>query len=246
MTKLTFLGTGSSGGVKGVGKSRRRETSALIQTECGNVLIDVTRDFAKQARETAGVEVVMLTHGHADASGGVAQLWEWMRKKGRESIFLYAERKTIEVIKRRFARVDHLIFREIKPGKMFMVWDTEILPFRVKHALTKGFPTLGYAFKFEGKGSLAYASDVGEWDGRAEKILSGATTLVIDGAMWQKRMAAHQTIKELLPRVCRWKNKRILFTQIGKEVPDHEEANRAIKRLCPKAGLAYDGMEVRL
>ena len=47
---------------------------------------------------------------------------------------------------------------------------------------------MGYLFEFENEKKLAYVSDVGSWDRSAEKRMKSADVLVIDGAMWQKKM----------------------------------------------------------
>lgn len=243
MIKLTFLGTGPVNGIKGKGKNKRRESSLLFETGEEKLLIDVTGDFKTQAREIDDLCVVLLTHAHSDAIGGIGQLRDWMKGRKMESVFLYAEKQTIGVIKNKFKRLDHLMIREIKPNKTFRLWDMAVTPFRVKHSIQKGFPTVGYLFEFGNGKSLAYVSDVGSWNSDAEKKMKSVDVLVIDGAMWQKKMIAHQTIKTILPAICKWKNTKIVFTQIGREVPEYEEASREIKKMCPKARLAFDGMK---
>lgn len=244
MIKLTFLGTGPVNGIKGKGKNKRRESSLLIETGEEKLLIDVTTDFKSQAKEIDDLCVVLITHAHKDAIGGISRLRDWMRGRKMESVFLYAEKQTIRVIRNKFKRLDHLMIRETKPNKTFRLWDMAITPIRVKHSIQKGFPTVGYLFEFGNGKSLAYVSDVGSWDGDAEKKMRSADVLVIDGAMWQKKRIAHQTIKKVLPTLCSWRNAKIIFTQIGREVPEHELANNEIKKLCPKAKLAYDGMKL--
>ncbi len=69
---LTFLGTGAAGGTPGVGRSRRRESSALATADEVTVLIDVTRDLPAQLDGIDRVDGIVLTHGHADAIGGFA------------------------------------------------------------------------------------------------------------------------------------------------------------------------------
>jgi len=87
--RLRFLGTGASGGTPGAGRSRRRESSALVSDGDG-VLIDATRDFTSQAEALERVEAVFLAHAHRDAAGGIGALRRWWRGRGLEPIPVYA------------------------------------------------------------------------------------------------------------------------------------------------------------
>lgn len=74
---LRFLGTGASGGTPGRGRSRRLESSLLLERD-STVLIDVTRDFAEQSKAISHLDTILLTHAHADAAGrldGVLKSW---------------------------------------------------------------------------------------------------------------------------------------------------------------------------
>lgn len=236
MNQVLFLGTGPSGGVKGKGKSRRLESSALILTAKGNILIDVGR-YQEQSEKINKIDVILITHGHRDAIGGIPTF-----KKSLKKIPLYASWQTTQIVKRRFKKISYLDFRKIMPGKTFKIFDVKITPFLVKHSIQKGFPTFGFYFEFDDQTSLVYASDVGSWNREVERIMRKADVLIIDGAMWEKKIIAHLNIKEILPKICLWENKKIIFTHIGKTAPDHETLEREIKTICPKALPAYDGL----
>jgi hypothetical protein len=59
--------------------------------------------------------------------------------------------------------------------------------------------------------------------------------LVIDGAMWQRRLFSHLTIDRELATLCNWPVGRILLTQIGRTAPPHEQLEGAVRHMCPKA-----------
>src|SRR5512146_2439474 len=74
MVTVRFLGTGPAMGRPGQGRSRRMESSLLVRSDDTAILIDATRDLAEQARLVKQVDLVLITHSHRDASGGVYQL----------------------------------------------------------------------------------------------------------------------------------------------------------------------------
>jgi hypothetical protein len=64
--------------------------------------------------------------------------------------------------------------------------------------------------------------------------------------MWRRSLFSHLTIDRELPTLCRWPVERILLTQIGRTAPPHQELERAVRELCPKASPAWDGLTVEL
>jgi glyoxylase-like metal-dependent hydrolase (beta-lactamase superfamily II) len=57
-------------------------SSVLLSASGGRILIDATRDFAAQARRLPGIDLVLLTHAHRDASGGIPSLQGWLAARG--------------------------------------------------------------------------------------------------------------------------------------------------------------------
>lgn len=234
--EIVFLGTGPAGGVKGLGKSKRFESSALIRTKNLKILIDITRDFQMQSKWIKRVDAILITHAHKDAIGGINQL------RGIQ-IPLYSLPLTIAKIKQKFKQTANLELIPIKSFKPFHIDEIKVTPFKVSHSIQPGFPTLGFQIR-EGEKKLVYVSDTGGWKKLAESIMQQADLLVIDGAMWGKKMVAHLDIKDVLPKICKWPIKKIIFTQIGHSAPKHEVLQREIQKICPKALPAYDGMHL--
>jgi len=237
--EVLFLGTGPVGGIKGKGRSKRLESSVLID----GILVDVTNHFKKQIKGINNLKAILITHAHKDAIGGMNQLREWQRKVCVDRIRLYSLKETIKKIKERFKEANNLEFINLKPYKSFKIDNLKIIPFKVKHSIQKGFPTLGFYFSDL---KLVYASDVDELNKDLEKYSKKSKILIIDGAMWGKKLIAHLDIKEVLPRVCKWKVNKIIFTQIGKTAPKYEILRKEIKKIYSKALPAYDGMKLKL
>src|SRR5215217_3911485 len=106
-----------------------------------------------------------------------------------------------------------------------------IRPLTVPHARERRFPTFAWRLTAGGR-TLVYASDVARLTGELERFARGAGLLVIDGAMWRRRIFSHLTIDAALPVLCGWRVDRIALTQIGKTAPAHEWLTRAVKRTC--------------
>ena len=240
--RIRFLGTGASGGTPGAARSGRRESSALV--DAGSVaLIDVTRDFREQARDVEMVGAALITHAHRDASGGVPALREWWRERASDPLPVYASPQTIAALRARYRRLDHCEFVAVRPGQRRRLGALAVTPLTVPHAREPHYPT--FAWKVAAGGRTAvYASDVARLTPRLRRFSGGANLLVIDGAMWRRRLFSHLTIDAELPRLCEWRVDRILLTQIGSTAPPHEELARAVAALCPRAAPAYDRLEV--
>jgi phosphoribosyl 1,2-cyclic phosphodiesterase len=131
--RLRFLGTGASGGTPGSGRSRRRESSLLVDAR-SRLLIDVTRDFGEQQRE-------LLTHGHRDVCGGLAALRPWLRERSQASVPVHASRQTIAVVRRRVRRVDHCEFVAVEPHRRIRSGNVTITAVTAPHARSRHIPT---------------------------------------------------------------------------------------------------------
>lgn len=179
------------------------------------------------------------------AAGGLASLRRWWSERSGDPIPLHASPEAIDVIQRRVKRLDHVRLRAIEPGARIRIADLTVSALEVPHARERPYRT--YAWRLTDDGvTLVYASDVAELTPALRRFSSGARLLVIDGAMWRRRIFTHLTIDESLPRLCDWPVDRILLTQIGRTAPPHERLERDASTLCDKARPAYDGMEIRL
>lgn len=243
--EIIFLGTGPARGIRSKGKSARLESSVLVETAKASILIDVTTFFVRQLKWIKKIDAILITHAHKDAIGGIGQLVSWMRRQEQGPIPLFSHSLTIKKILKRFQKTSPLLLKVIKNSQSFKIGQAVVTPFFVKHSIQSGFPTSGYHLSLKGK-RVAYVSDVASWDRQAERFMKDADILIIDGAMWGKRMIAHLDIKKILPKICRWPVKRIIFTQIGHTAPKHEILQREIKKICKKALPAFDGMRLKL
>jgi len=209
------------------------------------LLIDVTRDFDRQSRALEDLDVVLLTHAHADACGGIARLRRWLRARDVERVPLYASAATIDGLERRFRRLDHCDFRPVRSGERRRSGGVELSALEVPHAREERFPTFAWRLR-QGRQVLVYASDVASLTPELERFSRGASLLVIDGAMWRSQLFSHLTIDRELPRLCDWEVEQIVLTQIGRTAPPQNRLERATRRLCARARPGYDGLVLEL
>jgi phosphoribosyl 1,2-cyclic phosphodiesterase len=243
--RLAFLGTGASGGTPGSGRSRRLESSLLISNGT-TLLIDVTRHFHVQAERVARIDAILLTHGHRDAIGGLPALrrW-WLEHDSSRPIDILLSDATAAVIRGRYRRLEHCRFRTIASGERRRVGALSVSALIVPHARDARFETFAWRVS-AGTRSVVYASDVAHLTDDLKSFSNGSAALVLDGAMWRKRLFSHLTIDEALPTACSWPVGSIIVTQIGRSAPPHARLQRELAALCPKARAAHDGLVVRI
>lgn len=264
--ELLFLGTGPAVGIprdghddptcrdaRAGGKSRRRRSAALVRTGKTTVLIDAGPDIDEQLEEACveKIDAVFLTHGHADASGGLDLLNAWAGRQGfATKLPVFTDRNTRQRLQRRFPRLPFLELLPIKPFDDVRVGVLRILPVPVEHAMERGWETFGYRI---GR-NLGYASDVARIPPRSADALRNLRTLILDAAFYfdKKILPSHLTTDESVAVGRALNVKRLILTQIGHTYPPHRVAVTALRRYLKKqtqgrfkALLAYDGLRIR-
>jgi phosphoribosyl 1,2-cyclic phosphodiesterase len=221
------------------------ESSLLVEAGGARILLDSTRDFSRQVGGLDRLDCVVLTHAHADASGGVAQLRRWWLRRSDAPLPAYASEETVAALRRRYRRLDGLDLVVVPPGETRSQAGMSLTPLTVPHAREAHYPTYAWRLSWGGV-ALVYASDVAKLTEELEAFCAGASTLVVDSAMWGRVLFSHLTIDRELRRLCGWEVSRIVLTQIGRTAPPHERLAREVKRRCSRARPAYDGMRLRL
>ena len=254
--KLTFLGTGSSGGTPDVHrgwcecdpanpKNRRSRPSVLIQTEQTTVLVDTSPDLRQQLLDarTAHLDAVLYTHAHADHLHGIDDLRAVNRALGH-AVDCYGDAETLEAIRLRFGYVleplaagattvykPSLVPNVIRPGESFRIGDVPVLAFAQDHGYGR---TLGYRF-----GDVAYSTDVVELDDAAFDAVAGVKTWIV-GVLVAHPHPTHAHVDKALAWMERAGVERGFFTHISPFL-DHAALEA---RLPAHVRPAYDGLVI--
>ena len=259
--RLTFLGTGSSGGVPRLGnqwgacdpadpKNRRRRCAVLIERQgprgTTSVLVDTPPDLRDQLLEMRAVhlDAVLFTHDHADHTHGIDELrvLAFLMKRRIDAYMDAATRQTL------FERFRYCF--EPKPGSAYPA----ILTAR---DLTPGVPvtiegaggpvtatpilqdhgegsSLGFRF-----GSLVYAPDIAGAPAASWPLFEGLDMMIVD-ALRVMPHPAHFSLKQALAWIERFGPARALLTHMH---VDFDYATLKAK-LPPHIEPAYDGLQI--
>jgi phosphoribosyl 1,2-cyclic phosphodiesterase len=212
-----FVGTGPAEPITDrSGKSNRNTTSTLLLFGGMRILIDA----GKEISVWPAPDYILITHSHTDAIGGL---------RNYLSSTVLAPR---EVFESRDAPAHFCVISErMELGIL------AITPVRVDHG---DVPTFGYHFEF-GHDSTMYASDMTSIPKESLRFFQEATVIITDGSGWDKPVFDHQAILQFLELAKEWSADRIIFTHIGRNVPDHEVAQREIRSIDSRAWIAWDG-----
>ena len=178
MTKLTFLGTGTSQGVPIIGcrcevcrsldpRDKRLRASALVQHEGLTILVDAGPDFRTQLL-TAGVQhldAILLTHNHKDHTGGLDDVRS-LNYTDRKAAQIYCEQKVLTTLRTEYSYA----FAEHKyPGSP--EWRVHLIdqrPFRVE--------------SMQDAGELEWVHDVGYFYRQPDGSLRPSDNAVVEAS----------------------------------------------------------------
>jgi len=251
--RVTFLGTGTSGGVPTINcdcdvctsenpKNKRLRCSIMIETGGLHILVDTTPDLRQQMLTWPfpKIDAVLLTHSHADHIFGMDELRRFnYSQKG--PIPVYSNLETIERVKLIYdyafveniwrKGVPSLTANEIKGP--FKIGKTEIVPIELDHGCHK---ILGYRI-----GDFAYCTDVNHIPEESYDLLNEVKILVLD-SLREKPHATHFSLQEAIAEAGKIGAAQTYFTHLS-HILDHEMHG---KLLPDNSGFAFDGMVLDL
>lgn len=252
--KITFVGTGTSGGVPMIAcdcevcsskneKDKRLRSSILVQSETTTLVVDTTPDFRTQMlRENVKkLDAVIFTHPHKDHIAGLDDIkaYNFFQHKPME---VYANHLTQEALRREF----YYIFSEDKyPGvpninlhtitdKPFTVGDIPVIPILVYHLK---MPVLAFRF-----GDFTYITDANRIEDNEKEKIKGSKIIVVN-ALRKKDHISHFNLKQAVDLVEELKIPTAYFTHISHQLGLHEEINQ---ELPSNIQLAWDGLKIDL
>jgi phosphoribosyl 1,2-cyclic phosphate phosphodiesterase len=248
--KFTFLGTGTSQGIPVIAcpclvcqslnsKDKRLRTSALIEHDGTNIVIDAGPDFRQQMLSVnlKTLNAILITHEHRDHIAGLddVRAFNWVLQKPMD---IWAEQRVQDSIRNEFSYV----FAENKyPGvpeiamnsidnHPFDVQNIRVIPIRGYH---HKLPIYGFRI-----GDLTYITDASFIPEEEKEKIVGTKYLIVNALRRQKHMShfclpeAIKFISDFSPRrgfITHVSHQMGLYTDISKELPEN---------IC----LAYDGL----
>jgi phosphoribosyl 1,2-cyclic phosphate phosphodiesterase len=259
--RLTFLGTGSSGGVPRVGnhwgacdrsnpKNRRRRCAVLVErfSKSGRttVLVDTPCDIREQLldHQIEQIDGVLYTHDHADHTHGIDDL-RVFAQTSRRRVNVYMDEATWETLLVRFrycfetkpgSGYPPILERHaLEPGKPVVIdgagGPITALPILQDHGV---MPSLGFRF-----GGLAYSPDIVDVPAQSIPLLMGLDTWIVD-ALRPIPHPCHFSVKQALAWIERLGAPHAILTHLHVDL----DYNALKRDLPPHVEPAYDGMTV--
>ena len=252
MSKLTFLGTGTSQGVPMIGcncevcrstdsRDKRLRSSVYVEHEGLKILVDAGPDFREQMlREgIASVDAILLTHNHKDHTGGLDDIraFNYLEKKATQ---IYCEKYVEDSLRMEYSYA----FAENKyPGapewdvhiidsNPFTIKGVEIVPIRGRHYK---LPVLGYRF-----GNIAYCTDMNHIPEEEFEKLKGLDHFIVN-TVRRGHHISHFSLEAALEIAARVGAKHTWLTHLSHQLPTHS----ALTAEMPEGVLpAYDGLHI--
>ena len=247
MTRIEFLGTGTSHGIPVIGchcpvcrsadpRDKRWRSSIYVTRGSTHVVIDTGYEFRLQSLR-AGIESldgVLYTHAHSDHLMGLDDLRVFTDKR---KLPIYSSSATLSAIERvfpyafkdwQYKGVPSLQPVEVVERMPFSVGEIGFVPIPVIHGAMR---ILGYRF-----GSAAYITDASDiLMEENQEALSGVRTLMI-GALRDREHWSHFTFSQAVEAAKAIGAEAVYFTHMNHET-SHADIERRFRGI---AAPAYD------
>ena len=248
--KFTFLGTGTSQGVPVIAcdcevcqsenvKDKRLRTSAMIEVDGVNLVIDSGPDFRQQMlrEKVQDVDAILFTHEHKDHLAGLDDVRAFNFKHNKD-MEVFASERVQEALKREF----WYVFQEFKyPGvpnvnlnliedAKFQVKGVEVTPINVLHYK---LPVKAFRIK-----DLTYITDANFISEEEKEKIKGSKILIVN-ALRKEEHLSHFTLSEALDFIAEINPEKAYLTHISHLLGKHDDVE---KELPENVFLAYDGL----
>lgn len=252
--KITFLGTGTSGGVPTIAchcdvcdstdpHDKRFRSSVWIQTKGKSLLIDVGPDFRSQAliNKIEHLDCALITHFHKDHLAGLDDLKQFYLMNN-EPFPIFSNKSTLDNIhidfsytfqKNHITGIPKFSLHNVQE-RAFMYKDIEIQPIPILH---HQLSILGFRI-----GKFAYITDGKTIPETSYKFLRNLDVLVIN-ALRKTPHFSHFSLQEALEQIDIIQPKVAYLTHISHQLGKHNEVS---KTLPNNVFLAFDQLTLEI
>lgn len=252
--QLTFLGTGTSGGVPSIGcnckvcrsedpRDKRLRCSALLEEGDTRILIDCGPDFRQQILpwDFRKMDGILLTHIHYDHVAGIDDIRPFCVFG---AVPVYADEKTAQGLRHTmpycfaehpYPGVPLLELHVVEPNVPFVIGGIEVMPIQVMHGK---LPILGFRF-----GKLAYITDMKTIAPDQLPYLKGVETLVVNALRLTKEHHSHQLLDDAVVFAQQLGAKTTYLIHVTHDIGLHRETE---KMLPGNIHLAYDNLKITI
>lgn len=250
---ITFLGTGTSGGVPMIAcncevcmsadvHDKRLRCSVLIQSKTTSFIIDCGPDFRYQMlrEQVQHLDAVLITHSHKDHIAGLddVRAFNFFSKKPMN---IYAAASTMEALKREFyyaflpgnlPGVPQFILHEITANDTFYIGDIPVMPVLVWHYK---MPVLGFRM-----GKFTYITDANFIESDELEKIQNSEVLVLNALRKQEHIS-HFNLNQAIELAKNCYATTTYFTHISHQMGLH---NQVSAELPDNNFLAFDGLKL--
>lgn len=252
--QLTFLGTGTSGGVPSIGcnckvcrsedpRDKRLRCSALLEEGDTRILIDCGPDFRQQILpwDFRKMDGILLTHIHYDHVAGIDDIRPFCVFG---AVPVYADEKTAQGLRHTmpycfaehpYPGVPLLELHVVEPNIPFVIGGIEVMPIQVMHGK---LPILGFRF-----GKLVYITDMKTIAPDQLPYLKGVETLVVNALRLTKEHHSHQLLDDAVAFAQQLGAKTTYLIHVTHDIGLHRETE---KMLQGNIHLAYDNLKITI
>lgn len=251
--RLTFLGTGTSGGVPMIActcavcispnpKDKRLRSAVMVEAAGKTLVIDCGPDFRQQMLREGVMRVdgIVFTHSHKDHTGGLDDIRAYNYVLRRD-MPLYLDDLTEEAIREQYSYIfspnpypgiPRVQLHRIDGQTAFEAEGVPMVPIQVMH---HQMPVLGFRM-----GDLTYITDANYIPPEELEKIKGTKILILN-ALRREQHISHFTLQQALDLVALLKPEKAYFTHISHQLGTYEAVSQ---ELPPNVFLAYDGLQI--
>ena len=237
--RVRLLGTGTSQGIPIIGchcpvctstdeRDHRLRTSALVEVDGVNILIDAGPDLRQQLLRcgVTRLDALLLTHEHKDHTGGIDDVRP-INFLMKTPLNIYGQPRVMKAIRNdysyafgpdQYPGVPQLVLTPLQP-EPFEVKGVEVIPVKVRHMT---LPIFGYRIR-----NFGYITDASFISETEKKKLRGVKVLVIN-ALRREQHYSHFNLEQALAIIDEIKPERAYLTHVSHRLGKYVDVSQEL------------------